>query len=238
MELARLTPARRAPALPPVCSTPLYCGIVSNVVHLGLLAALVFAAGWGVTGAGLATSLSHWVAIAFLLGNVLRRGYMRCAEVLVCVCACVSVLVAGKACGQRRLQGRPGGPAGLRTRLAEPKRAASMPLLPTHDRLADLARPPKLRDVAPLLRNGVFLSTRSLLAMGAWPCVPSCCPHVALPSHSSHACLLAPTCTSCKAAQFFSPAFPAGMLMWATRLIAGFGAVGLAAHEILVSRRA
>ena len=51
-------------------------------------------------------------------------------------------------------------------------------------RAADLARPPTWREVAPLMKNGLLLSTRSLLAMG--------------------------------------------MLMWATRLIAGFGAVGLA----------
>ncbi len=53
-----------------------------------------------------------------------------------------------------------------------------------HRRAADLARPPTWREVAPLMKNGLLLSTRSLLAMG--------------------------------------------MLMWATRLIAGFGAVGLA----------
>jgi Na+-driven multidrug efflux pump len=87
----------------------------------------VFGAGWGVAGAGLATSLSHWTALAFLLANVLGRGYMKST---------------------------------------------------------DLARPPAWREVAPMLRSGFFLSTRSLLAMG--------------------------------------------MLMWATRLIAGFGAVGLA----------
>lgn len=31
---------------------------------------------------------------------------------------------------------------------------------------ADLARPPSWGEVTPLLRNGLFLSTRSLLAMG------------------------------------------------------------------------
>ncbi|KAI7846376.1 hypothetical protein COHA_000087 [Chlorella ohadii] len=112
--------------------TPLAAGIFSNVLHLGLLVTFVFGAGWGVAGAGLATSLSHWVALAFLLTNVLGRGYVK---------------------------------------------------------PADLARPPAWSEVAPMLRSGFFLSTRSLLAMG--------------------------------------------MLMWATRLIAGFGAVGLAAHEVL-----
>lgn len=112
--------------------TPLAAGMFSNVLHLGLLVALVFGLGWGVAGAGLATSISHWAGLAFLLATVLGRGYMR---------------------------------------------------------TPDLARPPTWREVAPMLRNGLFLSARSLLAMGS--------------------------------------------LMWATRLIAGFGAVGLAAHEIL-----
>ncbi|KAI3426457.1 hypothetical protein D9Q98_008824 [Chlorella vulgaris] len=112
--------------------SPLAAGVVGNLLHLALILVLVFGLGWGVAGAGLATSLSHWAALSYLIGTVLSRGYMR---------------------------------------------------------FADLARPPAWRDVAPMLRNGVFLSTRSLLAMG--------------------------------------------MLMWATRLIAGFGAVGLAAHEVL-----
>ncbi|PSC70934.1 MATE efflux family isoform A [Micractinium conductrix] len=112
--------------------TPLYAGILGNLLHLGLIMLLVFGLGWGVAGAGLATSLSHWLSIAFLLANVLGRGYMR---------------------------------------------------------PADLTRVPAWSEVSPMLRSGLFLSTRSLLAMG--------------------------------------------MLMWATRLIAGFGAVGLAAHEIL-----
>lgn len=57
--------------------TPLAAGIFSNILHLGLLVAFVFGAGWGVAGAGLATSLSHWVALAFLLANVLGRGYVK-----------------------------------------------------------------------------------------------------------------------------------------------------------------
>lgn len=61
----------------PPCRTPLAAGMFSNVLHLGLLVAFVFGAGWGVAGAGLATSLSHWVALAFLLANVLGRGYMK-----------------------------------------------------------------------------------------------------------------------------------------------------------------
>ena len=68
-----------APAAPlhTARSTPLAAGVFSNVLHLGLLMALVFGMGLGVAGAGLATSLSHWVAVAFLLANVLRRGYVR-----------------------------------------------------------------------------------------------------------------------------------------------------------------
>lgn len=53
--------------------------MVSNVIHLGLLLLLVFGMGWGVAGAGLATSLSHWVALTFLVANCLRCGYLRCA---------------------------------------------------------------------------------------------------------------------------------------------------------------
>ena len=68
-----------APLARPARSTPLAAGIFSNVLHLGLLVSLVFGLGWGVAGAGLATSLSHWVAVGFLLANVLGRGYMRCA---------------------------------------------------------------------------------------------------------------------------------------------------------------
>lgn len=49
----------------------------SNVLHLGLLLVLVFGLGWGVAGAGLATSISHWAGLAFLLATVLSRGYMR-----------------------------------------------------------------------------------------------------------------------------------------------------------------
>jgi putative MATE family efflux protein len=56
-------------------------------------------------------------------------------------------------------------------------------------RLADLARPPTWAAVAPVLRSGLLLSTRSVLAMS--------------------------------------------MLLWSTKLIAGFGAVALASHEIL-----
>ncbi|EFN56262.1 hypothetical protein CHLNCDRAFT_57674 [Chlorella variabilis] len=112
--------------------TPLAAGMVGNLIHLGLILALVFGLGWGVAGVGLATSLSHWVALTFLMANVLGRGYVK---------------------------------------------------------VGDLLRPPSWAEVAPMMKNGIFLSTRSLLAMG--------------------------------------------MLMWATRLIAGFGAVGLAAHEIL-----
>ena len=107
-------------------------GVISNIVHLGLDIALVFWMGWGVTGAALATSISHWATLLILLGLVVNKGYLK---------------------------------------------------------LSDLARPPKWSDVAPTLKNGVFLGTRSILAMS--------------------------------------------MLMWATKLIAGFGAVTLAAHEIL-----
>lgn len=122
------------PSLPPCPTfrTPLTAGIVSNIFHLGLDILLVFGLGWGVVGAALATSLSHWVTIAILFAMVVKKGYLR----------------------------------------------------PN-----DLARPPTWQAVAPMLRNGVLLSTRSLLAMS--------------------------------------------MLMWATKLIAGFGAVALASHEIL-----
>lgn len=112
--------------------TPLMAGILSNVVHLGLDVALVFWLGMGVTGAALATSLSHWVTVGVLLGMVVRKGYLR---------------------------------------------------------LPDLVRVPSWGDVTPMLRSGFFLSTRSILAMA--------------------------------------------MLLWSTKLIAGFGAVSLAAHEIL-----
>ena len=112
--------------------TPLMAGIISNVFHLGLDIVLVFVLKWGVRGAALATSLSHWATLLILGGMVIGRGYLR-AE--------------------------------------------------------DLMRPPAWKEIAPTLKNGVFLSTRSLLAMS--------------------------------------------MLMWATKLIAGFGAVSLAAHEIL-----
>lgn len=88
--------------------TPLTAGVVSNLVHLALDVALVFGLGWGVTGAALATSLSHWATLLVLLGAVMRKGYLR---------------------------------------------------------PADLARPPAWAEVAPMLRNGVLLSTRSLLAM-------------------------------------------------------------------------
>ncbi|KAL4526800.1 hypothetical protein Ndes2526A_g01231 [Nannochloris sp. 'desiccata'] len=112
--------------------TPLMAGVISNIVHLGLDIALVFWLGMGVTGAALATSLSHWATLIVLGALVMRKGYLK---------------------------------------------------------LPDLYTPPKWSDVAPTLKNGVFLSTRSILAMS--------------------------------------------MLMWATKLIAGFGAVSLAAHEIL-----
>ena len=48
-----------------------------NVLHLGLILLLVFGMGWGVAGAGLATSISHWATLSFLLANVLGRGYMQ-----------------------------------------------------------------------------------------------------------------------------------------------------------------
>jgi putative MATE family efflux protein len=112
--------------------TPLMAGVISNIVHLGLDIALVFWLGMGVTGAALATSLSHWATLIVLGALVMKKGYLK---------------------------------------------------------LPDLYTPPKWSDVAPTLKNGAFLSTRSILAMS--------------------------------------------MLMWATKLIAGFGAVSLAAHEIL-----
>ena len=62
---------------PPACRTPLAAGVFGNVLHLGLILALVFGLGWGVAGAGLATSLSHWAALGFLLANVVGRGYMQ-----------------------------------------------------------------------------------------------------------------------------------------------------------------
>ena len=107
-------------------------GIVSNIVHLFLDIFLVFVLNWGVVGAALATSLSHWATITVLAIFVMRKGYLR---------------------------------------------------------IGDLASPPKWKDVAPTLKNGLFLGTRSILAMST--------------------------------------------LMWATKTIAGFGAVSLAAHEIL-----
>eukprot|EP00887_Chlorella_sp_A99_P007431 scaffold2.g7431.t1 len=113
-------------------ATPLMAGLISNVVHVGLDVVLVFALGWGVVGAALATSLSHWLTLLILMGLVMQRGYLRSVD--------------------------------LRTR-------------------------PRWAEVAPTMRNGLLLSTRSLLSMS--------------------------------------------MIMWATKLIAGFGAVGLAAHEIL-----
>ena len=106
--------------------------MISNVIHLGLDVALVFGLGWGVVGAALATSLSHWVTLTILGGMVIAKGHLR---------------------------------------------------------LDDLLRVPAWRDVAPMLRSGVLLSTRSILAMS--------------------------------------------MLMWATKLIAAFGAVSLAAHEVI-----
>jgi Na+-driven multidrug efflux pump len=112
--------------------TPLIAGIVSNIVHLGLDVALVFWLGLGVTGAALATSLSHWLTLLILAGMVINKGYLQ---------------------------------------------------------LPDLARPPRWEDVEPMLRNGLLLSTRSILGMS--------------------------------------------VLLFATQLIAGFGAVSMAAHEIL-----
>lgn len=114
------------------CRTPLTAGIISNIFHLFLDVAFVFWLQWGVTGAALATSLSHWVTLLILGSRVVNKGYLK---------------------------------------------------------LSDLRTPPSWSDVSPVLRNGLLLSTRSLLAMS--------------------------------------------MLMWATKLIAGFGAVALAAHEIL-----
>jgi putative MATE family efflux protein len=112
--------------------TPLVAGIISNIFHLFLDILLVFTLGWGVTGAALATSLSHWVTILILSGMVVRKGYLK---------------------------------------------------------LSDLVRFPSSQDVTPMLKNGFLLSTRSILAMS--------------------------------------------ILMWSTKLIAGFGAASLAAHEIL-----
>jgi len=107
-------------------------GVYSNIFHLALDIVLVFSLGWGVLGAALATSLSHWVTIGILFFMVVRKGLLR---------------------------------------------------------PADLARPPTLAAVSPMLKNGALLSTRSILAMST--------------------------------------------LMWATKLIAGFGAVSLASHEII-----
>lgn len=45
-------------------------------------------------------------------------------------------------------------------------------------RLADLLRPPAWRDVAPMLRSGAFLSTRSILAMGG--CIALTAPDLCL----------------------------------------------------------
>ena len=71
--------------------TPLVAGLISNVFHLAADVVLVFVMGWGVAGAALATSLSHWLTLVILLGLVLQRGYLRCgggAWVLVLVEVC------------------------------------------------------------------------------------------------------------------------------------------------------
>lgn len=107
-------------------------GVVSNIIHFGLDIAFIFWLGWGVKGAALATSLSHWLTLVILGTLVVRKGYLR---------------------------------------------------------LEDVATPPTVQQVAPMLRNGLLLSTRNMLAMA--------------------------------------------ILMWATKLITGVGAVALAAHEIL-----
>uniref|UniRef100_A0A1D1ZX61 Protein DETOXIFICATION n=1 Tax=Auxenochlorella protothecoides TaxID=3075 RepID=A0A1D1ZX61_AUXPR len=91
--------------------TPLIAGLLSNIVHVALDFGLVYWAGWGVLGAGLATSLSHWVTVAVLGALVIRKGHLR------------------------------------------PR---------------DLLRPPDLAEVLPLLRAGVLLSTRMMLAMGTF----------------------------------------------------------------------
>lgn len=202
------------------CRTPLAAGMFSNVLHLGLLVALVFGLGWGVAGAGLATSISHWAGLAFLLATVLGRGYMRwastdweCADVADAGCSALLCCMLGacqlgvgweaqRAAGEvtaaavwkSRDNPAPfdGGdtermPGVLGPLLLPPcsKQRATRPAVSLPScRAPDLARPPTWREVAPMLRNGLFLSARSLLAMGS--------------------------------------------LMWATRLIAGFGAVGLA----------
>ena len=104
-----------------------------------------------------------------------------------------------------------------------------------------------------MLRSGLFLSTRSLLAMGAWnsssprqqpdaaagpPALPACTAHAWLPaapmlgrqrgSPLLPPALLAPPHLPPTADWLPLRPRAAGMLMWATRLIAGFGAVGLA----------
>ncbi len=60
------------------CRTPLWAGILSNIVHLGLDVVLVFWLGWGVMGAALATSLSHWVTTLVLGAMIISKGHLRC----------------------------------------------------------------------------------------------------------------------------------------------------------------
>lgn len=175
----------------------------SNLLHLGLLVLLVFKLNLGVAGAGLATSLSHWVAITFLMTRVLSRGYMRW------VGGWVGGPV-GRWVGRWKSGWRPAGWVGVHRvwlvglmasrrsvrGLAVPPRptlcrACAVWWLPPYAALsprsastraipmssppapppapgsvADLARPPAWSEVAPMLRQGLFLSTRSLLAMG------------------------------------------------------------------------
>lgn len=70
-----LTPT---PPLPMLSRTPLIAGLLSNIVHVALDFGLVYWAGWGVLGAGLATSLSHWVTVGVLGTLVVQKGHLRC----------------------------------------------------------------------------------------------------------------------------------------------------------------
>lgn len=59
------------------CRTPLIAAVASNFVNLGLDCFLMFVLGWGVAGAGLATSVSQYASFGVMYYLMLKKGILR-----------------------------------------------------------------------------------------------------------------------------------------------------------------
>lgn len=59
------------------CRTPLIAAVASNFVNLGLDCYLMFVLGWGVAGAGIATTASQYASFAVMYYLMVKKGILQ-----------------------------------------------------------------------------------------------------------------------------------------------------------------